>query len=100
MCSLQVRDEQGKWAFVRHTPGAIIVSSHPSPLSHCPILTGASQVNCGVFMEWYTGGYFKAANHRVAAPPDDQRNHTRMGVFYFAVPNDDDKASNRGVVAS
>ncbi|GFZ44251.1 hypothetical protein JCM24511_01973 [Saitozyma sp. JCM 24511] len=77
MCSLQVRDEQGKWAFVRHTPGAIIV-------------------NCGVFMEWYTGGYFKAANHRVAAPPDDQRNHTRMGVFYFAVPNDDDKASNRG----
>ncbi|RSH80761.1 hypothetical protein EHS25_007097 [Saitozyma podzolica] len=67
MCSLQVRDEQGKWAFVRHTPGAIIV-------------------NCGVFMEWYTGGYFKAANHRVAAPPDDQRNHTRMGVFYFA-PN-------------
>jgi isopenicillin N synthase-like dioxygenase len=51
-------------------------------------------------MEWYTGGYFKAANHRVAAPPDDQRNHTRMGVFYFAVPNDDDKASNRDVEAS
>lgn len=51
----------------------------------------AAQVNCGCFMEFWTGGYFKAANHRVAAPPDDQRNHTRCGVFYFAVPNDDEK---------
>jgi isopenicillin N synthase-like dioxygenase len=40
-------------------------------------------------MEWWTGGYFKAANHRVIAPPDDQRNHTRCGVFYFSIPNND-----------
>lgn len=40
-------------------------------------------------MEWWTGGYFKAANHRVTAPPDDQRNHTRCGVFYFSIPNND-----------
>ena len=39
-------------------------------------------------MEWWTGGYFKAANHRVIAPPDDQRNHIRCGVFYFSIPND------------
>lgn len=39
-------------------------------------------------MEWWTGGYFKAANHRVFAPPDDQRNHIRCGVYYFSIPND------------
>ena len=47
-----------------------------------------------MFMQWYTGGYFKAANHRVTAPPLDQRNHTRLGVFYFVMPNDDEKASS------
>ncbi len=72
MASLQVRGDDGVWRFVRHTPGGIVV-------------------NCGVMMEWYTGGYFKAANHRVAAPPDDQRGHTRCGVFYFSVPNDEER---------
>lgn len=33
--------------------------------------------------------YSQAAIHRVTAPPSDQRNHTRFGVFYFAVPNDE-----------
>ncbi|WWC58131.1 uncharacterized protein I303_100666 [Kwoniella dejecticola CBS 10117] len=70
MASLQVRDDQGKWRYTRHTPGGIII-------------------NCGIMMEWWTGGLFKAANHRVAAPPDDQRNHTRCGVFYFSIPNND-----------
>lgn len=32
----------------------------------------------------------QAAIHRVTAPPSDQRNHTRFGVFYFAVPNDEE----------
>ncbi|KAK4688948.1 hypothetical protein P7C73_g1166, partial [Tremellales sp. Uapishka_1] len=72
MASLQVRDQEGAWRFVKHVPGAIII-------------------NCGVFMEWYTGGYFKAANHRVSAPPKDQRNHIRLGVFYFVVPNDEER---------
>jgi isopenicillin N synthase-like dioxygenase len=40
-------------------------------------------------MEWWTGGYFKAANHRVFAPPNDQRNHIRCGVYYFSIPNND-----------
>lgn len=81
MASLQVRDDAGTWRYVRHTPGGIIV-------------------NCGVFMEWYTGGYFKAANHRVAAPPADQRGHTRCGVFYFAVPNDDERVGRACAVSS
>ena len=47
------------------------------------------KINCGIMMEWWTGGYFRAATHRVSAPPDDQRNHIRCGVFYFSIPNDD-----------
>lgn len=51
------------------------------------------KVNCGAYMEWYTGGLYKAAKHRVHAPPKDQRNHTRLGVFYFNVPNDEERVS-------
>lgn len=40
-------------------------------------------------MQWFTGGYFKAAIHRVTEPPKDQRGHDRSSVFYFSVPNDD-----------
>nr|XP_019015136.1 uncharacterized protein I206_01224 [Kwoniella pini CBS 10737]OCF53917.1 hypothetical protein I206_01224 [Kwoniella pini CBS 10737] len=68
MASLQVRDDNGEWKYTKHTPGGIII-------------------NCGIMMEWWTGGLFKAANHRVFAPPRDQRNHIRCGVFYFSIPN-------------
>jgi isopenicillin N synthase-like dioxygenase len=56
--------------YVAHIPGAIIV-------------------NAGEVMQWFTGGYFKAAIHRVTEPPQDQRGHDRSSVFYFSVPNDD-----------
>lgn len=71
MASLQVR-EDGEWKYVKHVPGAMIV-------------------NAGQFMSMMTGDYFKAAIHRVAAPPADQRNHTRCGVFYFVVPNGEER---------
>ncbi|WRT64439.1 uncharacterized protein IL334_001371 [Kwoniella shivajii] len=70
MSSLQVRDEEGNWLYTPHVPGGIII-------------------NCGSMMEWWTGGLFKAAIHRVMAPPDDQRNHIRCGVFYFSIANND-----------
>lgn len=71
MASLQVRRESDqKWQYVKHVPGAMIV-------------------NAGQFMSWFTGDFFKAAIHRVNAPPKDQRNYERCGVFYFVVPNDD-----------
>ncbi|WWC86470.1 uncharacterized protein L201_001347 [Kwoniella dendrophila CBS 6074] len=72
MASLQVRDDEGNWKYTRHVPGGIIV-------------------NCGIMMEWWTGGLFKAANHRVYEPPKDQRNHIRCGLFYFSIPNNDVK---------
>ena len=42
-------------------------------------------------MEMLTGGYYKATIHRVIQPPADQRNLERLGVFYFAMPDDDVK---------
>lgn len=34
-----------------------------------------------------TGGYLKSSIHRVHAPPDDQAHVDRLGVLYFARPN-------------
>ena len=39
-------------------------------------------------MEMLSGGYYKATIHRVVQPPHDQRGYTRLGVFYFAIPDD------------
>ena len=36
-----------------------------------------------------TGGYYKATIHRVVQPPEDQRGYQRLGLFYFALPDDD-----------
>lgn len=40
-------------------------------------------------MEFLSGGYYKATIHRVVQPPADQRGHTRVGAFYFAMTDDD-----------
>lgn len=34
-----------------------------------------------------TGGYLKSSVHRVHAPPEDQAHVDRLGVLYFARPN-------------
>ena len=40
-------------------------------------------------MEFLSGGFYKATIHRVVQPPADQRGHTRVGAFYFAMADDD-----------
>lgn len=40
-------------------------------------------------MEFISGGFYKATIHRVVQPPVDQRGYTRLGAFYFAIPDDD-----------
>lgn len=40
-------------------------------------------------MEFMSGGYYKATIHRVVQPPADQRGYTRLGAFYFAMPDED-----------
>ena len=40
-------------------------------------------------MEFLSGGFYKATIHRVIQPPADQRGYARVGVYYFAFPDDD-----------
>jgi len=42
-------------------------------------------------VDFLTGGYYKGTIHRVVQPPQDQREYTRLGIFYFAMLNDDVK---------
>jgi isopenicillin N synthase-like dioxygenase len=60
MSTLQIcdYDDDSKWKYVKHIPGALIV-------------------NLGETFLWWTGNYFKAAIHRVVEPPKDQRGHDR-----------------------
>ena len=36
-----------------------------------------------------SGGFYKATIHRVVQPPVDQRGLVRLGLFYFALADDD-----------
>ncbi|EKM51199.1 uncharacterized protein PHACADRAFT_263216 [Phanerochaete carnosa HHB-10118-sp] len=64
VAALQVLKPEGKWAWVRHKPGAIIV-------------------NLGHALEALTSSRLRAAFHRVAEPPEDQRRFRRIGIHYF-----------------
>lgn len=45
-------------------------------------------INAGDCLEFLSGGYYKATIHRVVQPPPDQHHCTRLGVFYFCIPDD------------
>ncbi|CCM01371.1 uncharacterized protein FIBRA_03421 [Fibroporia radiculosa] len=68
--ALQIMSPDGKWRWIRHIENALVVNS-------------------GDTMEFLSGGFYKATIHRVVQPPPDQRGLTRLGVFYFAMPDDD-----------
>ncbi|KAI0703870.1 Clavaminate synthase-like protein [Cerioporus squamosus] len=72
VAGLQLKDLEGNWRWVKHMENALVV-------------------NMGESMEMLSGGYYKAAIHRVVQPPADQRGHTRLGVFYFATAENDVK---------
>ncbi|KAG2040734.1 hypothetical protein BDR03DRAFT_1029402 [Suillus americanus] len=72
VAALQILTREGKWCWVRHIENALVV-------------------NAGDALDFLTGGYYKGTIHRVVKPPEDQRNYTRLGVFYFVMPNDDVK---------
>jgi len=70
--ALQILSPDGKWRWVRHIENALVI-------------------NAGDMMEFLSGGFYKATIHRVVQPPPDQRQATRLGLFFFALPDDDIK---------
>jgi isopenicillin N synthase-like dioxygenase len=63
-------DGSRKWKWIRHIDNALVV-------------------NAGDALQFLSGGRYKATIHRVIQPPVDQRQYTRLGVFYFAMTDDD-----------
>ncbi|KAI0708376.1 Clavaminate synthase-like protein [Earliella scabrosa] len=70
VASLQILSPSNRWQHVKHLPNALVV-------------------NAGDGMEFLSGGFYRATIHRVVQPPADQRGHTRVGAFYFAMTDDD-----------
>lgn len=68
--SLEVLMPDNRWRFVRYRPNAVVL-------------------NLGDAMHFLSGGYLKQTIHRVVAPPADQAHFNRLGLFYFALFNDD-----------
>lgn len=68
VAALQILNSEGQWKWVRALDGTITINT-------CDALTAL------------TGGYIKSSIHRVHAPPKDQAGIDRLGVLYFARPN-------------
>ncbi|RPD60561.1 Clavaminate synthase-like protein [Lentinus tigrinus ALCF2SS1-7] len=66
VAALQLKDLEGNWRWVKHMENALVV-------------------NIGESMEMLSGGFYKAAIHRVVQPPASQRGYVRLGVFYFVL---------------
>ncbi|RAH47531.1 Clavaminate synthase-like protein [Aspergillus brunneoviolaceus CBS 621.78] len=68
VAALQILNSEGEWKWVRPQDGTITINT-------CDALTAL------------TGGLIKSSIHRVHAPPPDQAHVDRLGVLYFARPN-------------
>jgi len=69
VAALQILSQDGQWRWVKHIDNALVV-------------------NAGDALDFLTGGYYKGTIHRVVQPPADQQQYTRLGVFYFVMPDD------------
>lgn len=68
VAALQILNSQGQWKWVKPQDATITINT-------CDALTAL------------TGGLIKSSIHRVHAPPADQAHIDRLGVLYFARPN-------------
>ncbi|KAF9477670.1 Clavaminate synthase-like protein [Pholiota conissans] len=69
VAALQILTKDGTWKWVKHIENALVI-------------------NAGDALQFLTGGYYQATIHRVIQPPPDQQKYTRLGVFYFAMTDD------------
>ncbi|KAI0341626.1 Clavaminate synthase-like protein [Trametopsis cervina] len=70
VAGLQILSREGDWKWIRHIDNALII-------------------NTGDCLQFLSGGFYTPTIHRVIQPPVDQRGHTRLGVYYFSMPDDD-----------
>ena len=68
VAALQILNSKNEWKWVKPQDETITINI-------CDALSAL------------TGGYLKSSVHRVHAPPDDQAHIDRLGVLYFARPN-------------
>ncbi|KAI9732601.1 MAG: hypothetical protein M1834_003937 [Cirrosporium novae-zelandiae] len=68
VAALQILNSDNEWKWVKPQDATITINI-------CDALSAL------------TGGYFKSSVHRVHAPPPDQAHIDRLGVLYFARPN-------------
>jgi isopenicillin N synthase-like dioxygenase len=62
--ALQIFGKDNRWRYVKYKPGALVI-------------------NLGQSLEVVSGGHFKATLHKVAEPPDDQRDEQRLSLVLF-----------------
>ncbi|KAH7303993.1 2og-Fe oxygenase family protein [Stachybotrys elegans] len=71
VAGLQIKDHKtGQWKWAKPLDGSLTVNT-------CDALS------------FLTGGYVKSTVHRVSLPPKDQRHVDRLGLLYFARPQND-----------
>lgn len=71
VAALQIKDHgTGQWKWAKPLDGSLTVNT-------CDALS------------FLTGGYIKSTVHRVTLPPKDQRHVDRLGLLYFARPQND-----------
>ncbi|KAI6777451.1 hypothetical protein HG530_001396 [Fusarium avenaceum] len=71
VAALQIKDHKtGEWKWAKPLDGSLTVNT-------CDALS------------FLTGGYIKSTVHRVSAPPKDQQHVDRLGLLYFARPQND-----------
>src|SRR6267154_3667763 len=90
VAALQIQTREGEWRWIRHIENAL-VGGHHVLYPNAWITRRLQVVNAGDAIDFLTGGHYKGTIHRVVQPPEDQRNYTRLGIFYFAMLNDDVK---------
>ncbi|KZT29993.1 Clavaminate synthase-like protein [Neolentinus lepideus HHB14362 ss-1] len=70
VAALQILSPEGRWKWVKHIDNGLIL-------------------NIGDSLEFLAGGFYKATIHRVVQPPPSQRGYARVGLFYFAMVEED-----------
>ncbi|KAH7915946.1 Clavaminate synthase-like protein [Hygrophoropsis aurantiaca] len=69
VAALQIQTRDGNWRWIRHVENALVV-------------------NAGDALDFLTGSFYKGTIHRVVQPPLSQQAYTRLGLFYFVMPDD------------